>query len=84
MDKVKPVGIWVRVSTEDQTKGESGEHHEKRASFYAESKGWKVKMLSMEKPRDLTFSRAPYPDTGIGGPQRCGKKGLFPSLPGQR
>jgi len=43
MEKVKPVGIWVRVSTEDQAKGESPEHHEKRARFYAESKGWKVK-----------------------------------------
>ncbi len=42
MEKVKQVGIWVRVSTEDQTKGESPEHHEKRARFYAESKGWKV------------------------------------------
>jgi len=39
----KPVGIWIRVSTEDQAKGESPEHHEKRACFYAESKGWEVK-----------------------------------------
>lgn len=38
----KPVGIWIRVSTEDQAKGESPEHHERRARFYAESKGWKV------------------------------------------
>lgn len=38
----KEVGIWVRVSTEDQVKGESPEHHERRARFYAESKGWKV------------------------------------------
>lgn len=43
MKKLKPVGIWVRVSTEDQSKGESPEHHEKRARFYAESKGWQVK-----------------------------------------
>jgi len=43
MEKAKPVGIWVRVSTEDQAKGESPEHHEKRARFYAESKGWQVK-----------------------------------------
>ena len=43
MEKAKPVGIWIRVSTEDQAKGESPEHHEKRARFYAESKGWKVK-----------------------------------------
>jgi site-specific DNA recombinase len=40
---VKPVGIWLRVSTEDQARGESPEHHEKRARFYAESKGWQVK-----------------------------------------
>jgi len=39
----KPVGIWIRVSTEDQAKGESPEHHEKRALYYAKSKGWKVK-----------------------------------------
>ena len=39
----KPVGIWIRVSTEDQAKGESPEHHEKRARYYAESKGWEVK-----------------------------------------
>jgi hypothetical protein len=25
----KPVGIWIRVSTEDLAKGESPEHHEK-------------------------------------------------------
>ncbi len=40
---MKPVGIWIRVSTEDQARGESPEHHEKRARFYAESKGWEVK-----------------------------------------
>lgn len=40
--KSKSVGIWLRVSTEDQAKGESPEHHEKRARYYAESKGWKV------------------------------------------
>jgi site-specific DNA recombinase len=39
----KSVGIWIRVSTEDQARGESPEHHEKRARFYAESEGWKVK-----------------------------------------
>lgn len=38
----KRVGIWVRVSTEDQAKGESPEHHERRARLYAESKGWNV------------------------------------------
>jgi site-specific DNA recombinase len=39
----KHVGIWIRVSTEDQARGESPEHHEKRARYYAEAKGWKVK-----------------------------------------
>jgi site-specific DNA recombinase len=39
----KSVGIWIRVSTEDQARGESPEHHEKRAKYYAESKGWNVR-----------------------------------------
>ena len=39
----KSVGIWIRVSTEDQAQGESPEHHEKRARLYAEAKGWQVK-----------------------------------------
>jgi site-specific DNA recombinase len=39
----KEVGIWIRVSTEDQAKGESPEHHEKRARYYGESKGWLIK-----------------------------------------
>lgn len=43
MEKVKQVGIWIRLSTEDQAKGESPEHHEKRARFYAELKDWEVK-----------------------------------------
>ncbi len=38
----KPVGIWIRVSTEDQAQGESPAHHEKRARLYAEAKGWHV------------------------------------------
>ncbi len=40
---LKSVGIWVRVSTEDQVKGESPEVHEKRARMYAEARGWKVR-----------------------------------------
>lgn len=43
MESGKVVGIWIRVSTEDQAKGESPEHHEKRARYYAESKAWNVK-----------------------------------------
>jgi site-specific DNA recombinase len=38
----KAVGIWIRVSTEDQARGESPEHHEKRALAYAEAKSWRV------------------------------------------
>ena len=41
----KPVGIWIRVSTEDQAKSESPEHHEERARAYAKSRGWEVKEL---------------------------------------
>lgn len=38
----KPVGIWLRVSTDDQARGDSPAVHEKRARLYAESKGWHV------------------------------------------
>lgn len=38
----KRVGIWIRVSTEDQVRGESPETHERRARLYAEAKGWSV------------------------------------------
>lgn len=38
----KRVGIWIRVSTEDQAKGESPEHHEQRAREYAKYNGWTV------------------------------------------
>lgn len=41
-DERKLVGIWIRVSTEDQARGESPEHHEKRARAYAEARGWEV------------------------------------------
>jgi site-specific DNA recombinase len=39
---MKQVGIWIRVSTEDQAEGQSPEHHEARARMYAEVKGWQV------------------------------------------
>jgi site-specific DNA recombinase len=45
MENQKNVGIWIRVSTEDQARGESPEHHEKRARAYAEAKGWCVAEL---------------------------------------
>ena len=38
----KNIGIWIRVSTEEQVQGESPEHHERRARAYAEAKGWHV------------------------------------------
>jgi site-specific DNA recombinase len=38
----KPIGIWIRVSTEDQARGESPLHHEMRAKSYAESRLWRV------------------------------------------
>jgi Resolvase, N terminal domain len=38
----KAVAIWLRVSTEDQVRGESPETHERRARGYAESRGWNV------------------------------------------
>lgn len=38
----KRVGIWIRVSTEDQVRGESPETHERRARLYAEAKEWNV------------------------------------------
>ena len=41
-NETKSVGIWLRVSTEDQVKGESPEHHEARARGYATAKGWHV------------------------------------------
>lgn len=44
-EQVKEVGVWVRVSTEDQVRGESPEHHERRARAYAEAKGWRVAEL---------------------------------------
>jgi len=37
------VGIWIRVSTEDQAQGESPQHHEHRAREYAKFNGWSVK-----------------------------------------
>ena len=42
VERAKAVGIWIRVSTEDQAHGESPEHHEARARHYADAKGWKI------------------------------------------
>jgi site-specific DNA recombinase len=43
MTERKAVGIWIRVSTDDQAKGESPEHHLERARAYAKARGWDVK-----------------------------------------
>ena len=45
MEDKKAVGIWIRVSTEDQAMGDAPEHHEKRARLYAEAKGWEVRKV---------------------------------------
>ena len=39
---VKDVGIWIRVSTDEQAKGDSPKNHQMRAEAYAEAKGWNV------------------------------------------
>jgi len=43
MPPQKSVGIWLRVSTEDQARGESPQTHEKRARMYAEAREWNVR-----------------------------------------
>ena len=57
MEKAKGVGIWIRVSTEDQAKGESPEHHERRARFYAESKGWEVKEVLFNRTIEMNLDK---------------------------
>lgn len=39
------MGVWIRVSTEDQARGDSPEHHEQRARLYAEAQGYVVREL---------------------------------------
>src|SRR5438093_491694 len=41
-DSGKRVGIWIRVSTDDQAKGDSPQHHEQRAREYAKFNHWHV------------------------------------------
>ena len=38
-----PVGIWIRVSTDDQAKGDSPEHHLEHAKLYAKAKDFEVR-----------------------------------------
>jgi site-specific DNA recombinase len=44
-EEARPVGIWIRVSTEDQARGESPLHHKMRAESYAASRGWEVREI---------------------------------------
>ena len=39
---MKRIGIWIRVSTEVQKRGDSPEHHLERAKQYADLKEWEV------------------------------------------
>lgn len=39
----RSVGVWIRVSSEDQAQGDSPEHHELRAREYAKFNGWVVR-----------------------------------------
>src|ERR1041385_566156 len=41
----KQIGIWIRVSTEDQAQGDSPKHHEAHARKYAEFYNWHVKEI---------------------------------------
>jgi site-specific DNA recombinase len=45
MSTIKRVALWIRVSTKDQAKGESPEHHEARARLYAAAKGWEFQTV---------------------------------------
>lgn len=38
----KSVGVWIRVSTDEQADTDSPEHHRLRAKAYADAKGWAV------------------------------------------
>ncbi|WP_214073586.1 recombinase family protein [Mucilaginibacter sp. dw_454] len=42
MEPNKRIGIFIRVSTEMQVKDDSPEHHEQRARYYAQAKGWEI------------------------------------------
>ena len=58
----KPVGIWIRVYTEDQARGGSPEHHERRARVYAESKSWQVKDIN---PSEAARTGGHCPNRGL-------------------
>ena len=39
----KNVGVWIRVSSEDQARGESPEHHRQRARDFTANRKWTIK-----------------------------------------
>ena len=39
----KNIGVWIRVSSEDQARGESPAHHLERARHSAAARGWHIK-----------------------------------------
>ena len=41
----KDMGVWIRVSSDEQAKGESPAHHLERAKAYAAPRGWKIKEI---------------------------------------
>jgi site-specific DNA recombinase len=38
----KQVGLWIRISNEDQAQGDSPKHHEYRGRLFAEAKEWEI------------------------------------------
>lgn len=42
MIEILKVEIWIRVSTDRQVRDESPEHHEQRARYYIDAKGWEL------------------------------------------
>jgi site-specific DNA recombinase len=43
--EAKEVGIWIRVSSDEQAQGDSPEHHLERGKAYAAARGWTVKEI---------------------------------------
>jgi site-specific DNA recombinase len=72
MANTKQIGIWLRVSTDDQVKGESLDVHEARARSYADSKGWSItevyrlEAVSGKKVRDHPEARRMLSDIKSG------------------
>jgi site-specific DNA recombinase len=42
IEDARDVGIWIRVSSEEQAKGDAPEHHLERAKMYAKARGWNI------------------------------------------